>query len=1467
MTRHPLPTILPSMALAALALFTGPVSGEVVFSESFESPVVGGFAENTVPDTGWVGATQGFGATRRGLYNEAVAWPVTPKFSTPYGEQAYLLNYTNSGLTTAQGTISSTLTAGAEYKISFNAAVQSGTASANYLVEFVAFDPADDDAARRECRDGRPGTVLATASGSVTTTDMSASDSIVFTTDGTDAHLGKELGIRFIKGSGSMLYDNLRLIIGHDFEPSPGSGVTVAGGDVPLGWTNRTPNAGPDVFVDVWFGTDPDPGNGTKVVDAGLNTTSVTVNAPVADTYYWRVDSYLDGSATGTPVEGDVFVFHVIDTDGDGFPDTYELANTSPPSNTALNPEDDLENGGAGDGLTNAQEFQFGTDPNDPDSDGDTLEDGPEIAGAGLRPPTDPLDPDTDGDGLDDNHETNTGSWVSATDTGTDPTDPDKDNDGLKDGAETNTDVFVDAGDTGTDPYDSDSDTDGAGDWYEVVAAYTNPNDANDKPNIPYPLPDPDASTGDPGQPVKVYIMSGQSNMVGFGRVAGTGLGTLETMTLQENKFPNLVDGTGAWTVRNDVLYRGVISALGDAELAPGFGAGSGSFGPELGFGHVMGWYHDAPVLLIKTSIGNRSIAWDFLPPGSAQYTISGTTYAGYGDSPASWPEGTTPTPISWYAGKQYDECFRDEADWADTSYSPVFSTTDVLDNFATEYPEFAAQGFEIAGFVWWQGHKDTGSGVYAGRYEGNMVNLINAVRSDLEARYPANIGPNAPFVLATVAFGGATSGNTLTVAQAQLNVSGDAGNYPAFAGNVKTVDARGYWRDFGPSGQGFHYLHNAETYLLTGDALGRAMIALIEEDTAPFPDPMTFDLAPGAVDTSTVGMVATTAGDPHPPVEYFFENTTTSDNSGWINGTSWNNTGLSNGVTYGFRVKARDGNGNETQWSVTLDAAPGDDVTAPSPDPMSFASPPAALGVDSITMTATTAADLNGVEYFFENTAGGGNDSGWQDSPEYTDTGLSPGTEFTYRVQARDKSSGQNVTAFSAAASATTGTPDTTPPVIDTLLPADGASEVAVDANLVITFDEDVAAGSGFITVENLTDAATHATIEITDGAQVSVSGADVTIDPAADLEESKEYAVRIDATAIDDVAGNSFTGITDNTTWNFVTLTPPPAGLLFSEDFESPDVAANAGDGDTNKTLPDNGNWVGATQGFGANRRGITDKAGGDFSAPDPNMQAFAFRYTNSGLTTAEGAIGALAAGVTYTVTFDVVRDDGRNSGTPYNMEFIALDPGANRTECRGARPGTILASTSGNAPGDGTWATVSIDFTPEAGDPSLGRDIGVRFLGATTSAIIDNVSVTSVDPGGGNDFAAWIAGYDVGGQTGFSDDPDGDGLGNGLENFLGTDPGVPSGGLVSGELSGNTFTFTHPQNATPADDVAAAYRWSKDLAVFLADGASDGTNTVIFSAAPDTPAPGTTTVTATITGPVPAELFADVEVTQTP
>ncbi|MCB9881819.1 MAG: sialate O-acetylesterase [Planctomycetes bacterium] len=326
---------------------------------------------------------------------------------------------------------------------------------------------------------------------------------------------------------------------------------------------------------------------------------------------------------------------------------------------------------------------------------------------------------------------------------------------------------------------------------------------ASDEPNATR-----DTSTA--AKPVQVFILLGQSNMLGFGRVGPADLqGSLEYMIQEKGKYTYLKQKDGSWTVRDDVRFVRVMQKGDNMGVhANDFLTVKGNFGPELGFGNVVGDALDAPVLVLKSCIGNRSLGWDLLPPGSERFEYEGKIYAGYKDSPLSWDKGTEPQPIGWYAGKQYDD--------------DVANAKKVLADLDTFYP--GAKSYEVAGFVWWQGHKDQNA-AHASRYEQNLVQLIKMLRKDFDA-------PNAKFVLATIAFGGdKLSGPGLTVAEAQLAVDGESGKHPEFQGNVAAIDARPFWREanVSPKNQGYHYNHNAETYMEVGEALGRAMVGLLD--------------------------------------------------------------------------------------------------------------------------------------------------------------------------------------------------------------------------------------------------------------------------------------------------------------------------------------------------------------------------------------------------------------------------------------------------------------------------------------------------------------------------------------------------------------------------------------------------------------------------------------------------------------
>ena len=149
------------------------------------------------------------------------------------------------------------------------------------------------------------------------------------------------------------------------------------------------------------------------------------------------------------------------------------------------------------------------------------------------------------------------------------------------------------------------------------------------------------------------------------------------------------------------------------------------------------------------------------------------------------------------------------------------------------------------------------------------------------------------------------------------------------------------------------------------------------------------------------------------------------------FNGASYSNKLLQ----VGFAMEGINAN-PDTDWgSVTVTAKDAmvdiADSQAPTPNPMVFSLLPTAISDNEIQMAASNAVDnAYGVEYYFQCTSGPGNDSGWQSSPTYTDTGLTPGVTYAYRVTCRDTSPAQNVTMPSSAFVVTTLTADTEAPL-----------------------------------------------------------------------------------------------------------------------------------------------------------------------------------------------------------------------------------------------------------------------------------------------------------------------------------------------------------------------------------------------------------------------------------------------------
>ena len=301
-------------------------------------------------------------------------------------------------------------------------------------------------------------------------------------------------------------------------------------------------------------------------------------------------------------------------------------------------------------------------------------------------------------------------------------------------------------------------------------------------------------------KPVKVFILAGQSNMEGQGFIAAdakrnAGKGSLEFLaqdTATAARFAKLADKDGKWRTRDDVW----ISYLDrKGPLTVGYGAKQDRIGPELGFGWVVGDALAEPVLLIKCAWGGKSLAVDFRPPSSGKlpYSLGEKGDAAIAQDPA-------------ILGKYYRET--------------LTLTKAALADIRSLVPGSDGK-YVLAGFGWHQGWNDRINDKFNAEYETNMVNFIRDIRKELGA-------PKLPFVIAETGMTGPeeTHPRALSLMKAQAA----AAERPEFKGSVAFVGTRAFWRskEDSPSGQGYHWNTNAETYYLIGEAMGEAMRKLM---------------------------------------------------------------------------------------------------------------------------------------------------------------------------------------------------------------------------------------------------------------------------------------------------------------------------------------------------------------------------------------------------------------------------------------------------------------------------------------------------------------------------------------------------------------------------------------------------------------------------------------------------------------
>ena len=292
-------------------------------------------------------------------------------------------------------------------------------------------------------------------------------------------------------------------------------------------------------------------------------------------------------------------------------------------------------------------------------------------------------------------------------------------------------------------------------------------------------------------KPLKVYLLVGQSNMQGHAAER-----TLAHLGMDPKTKPLLeaiqnADGTAKvhdriWISSIDTSQE---SGVKEGKLTVGYGAGGREpkIGPELTFGITMQKHVGEPILLIKTSWGGKSLNTDFRPPSAGPYQFNEKQIENFKKR-----------------GKDVAGERRKRAERTGVFYRLMLGhVRKVLGDIKRVYPAYDAKaGYELAGFVWFQGWNDmVDSGTYPTRgqpgsydaYSKNLAHFIRDVRRDLEA-------PKLPFVIGVMGVGGPIA----KYSPDQMRYAGIHGEFrkamatptklPEFKGNVTAVFTENYW-------------------------------------------------------------------------------------------------------------------------------------------------------------------------------------------------------------------------------------------------------------------------------------------------------------------------------------------------------------------------------------------------------------------------------------------------------------------------------------------------------------------------------------------------------------------------------------------------------------------------------------------------------------------------------------------------